>query len=971
MTKRTVLGLLAAIFAASASLFAVVSSNARAATPASGTMTPNSSPATWQGFGAVAAAPQGEASCTEGSNCDTFTLTLAPGDYTGRRIRFKITWSNQFNDYDLYIHAGTVAGPILASSTAGIPETSEEATVDINRVVTAGVNDTFAVRTVYFQIVTSDPYHGSAALETIPSTPPRVASYVPGSKIGLSFSRSRTTYAHGAQRDLEPSARVDFQGNAYAGAIRGLSGGDDLWRFDLNSDPFLRAASASLDINGFIINPAYKGMPDAISPVPQDQAGGDGGGDMDLAVGFKLSTVLGASTVPPLALTSLLAANISSQRSFDRADSYSRNPAGNVSVPIDDRNWMEFYGGNSVYLAYREFTGLIATSKFYVNRSDDAGYSYGPAVLASVGGNTTGNITVDQRDGTVYFCFQGGGLQSHANDLRVAIGKPPLPGLPPTEANYHTVTAASGQSATIAALFPVCKAAPDGTLYVAYSDGGTAIFLAHSLDHGDTWSQPVRVSNLASPSTSIFPWLTTGKKPGSVALAWYGVAASDSDDGQGQNNNAANWKVFFAQSVNATDFNPTFYQTVASDHYIHGSNVSLGGFGGTANRNLGDFFQLEVDPRGLAFIAYDDDHNDYSGDTFVTHQVGGLSLTTGAQTTISGTDRVPAPNPALPQVLDERHDARVSAAVLPQVPDEDTPVDILSVAYGCDPAAPGLITAIMRLSGLIAVPPQAIWRMSFASNPTRPFVSDHADQWFVQASTDPTATPSFSYGKAQRNSDGSLSYATLGTADFGAIDTVNRQIVLKVAVAKLNAAQIRGVIGAGTTFIGLRGSASIASTSVAGLVGVGLSDVTRGGTSYTYNPATCASTPTSGGGGGGQGDDGEGEDGDGSDRDSFRFHDDSRHPETSDVQFSSPSWNFTMQSVGGARSVTYSNGTCVNLTGNALVNTAPGYTYAFTACDLLAVGQIGNFTMAVSGPGGFVYQKAAAITSGFLSIHPQ
>ena len=55
----------------------------------------------------------------------------------------------------------------------------------------------------------------------------------------------------------------------------------------------------------------------------------------------------------------------------------------------------------TVYLAYREFTGLSATSKYYLNRSDDGGLTYGPAVVAAVGGNTTGNIDVDQRDGTL------------------------------------------------------------------------------------------------------------------------------------------------------------------------------------------------------------------------------------------------------------------------------------------------------------------------------------------------------------------------------------------------------------------------------------------------------------------------------------------------------------------------------------------------------------------------------------------
>lgn len=57
------------------------------------------------------------------------------------------------------------------------------------------------------------------------------------------------------------------------------------------------------------------------------------------------------------------------------------------------------------------------------------------------------------------------------------------------------------------------------------------------------------------------------------------------------NNDNANWCVFFAQSFNAKDLSPTFRQVIASDHVIHGSNISTGGLLGAANRNLLDYFQ--------------------------------------------------------------------------------------------------------------------------------------------------------------------------------------------------------------------------------------------------------------------------------------------------------------------------------------------------------------------------------------------
>ena len=209
---------------------------------------------------------------------------------------------------------------------------------------------------------------------------------------------------------------MDYKGNAYAGGIRGLTGGNDIWRFDLNPasatyDPWLTGAAITFDLQGHAQNPSYKGQADAIDPKDDSDLGGDGGGDLDLAVGFKPPSGAAPGADPTLAASSLVAANVSSQRSTDRAENYDRNPAGNTTVPVDDRQWQEFLGGDVVYLGYRDFTGLQSSSKYYINRSDDGGLTYGPAIVAAVGGNTTGNIDVDQRDGTVYFCHQGDGTE--------------------------------------------------------------------------------------------------------------------------------------------------------------------------------------------------------------------------------------------------------------------------------------------------------------------------------------------------------------------------------------------------------------------------------------------------------------------------------------------------------------------------------------------------------------------------------
>jgi hypothetical protein len=110
----------------------------------------------------------------------------------------------------------------------------------------------------------------------------------------------------------------------------------------------------------------------------------------------------------------------------------------------------------------------------------------------------------------------------------------------------------------------------------------------------------------------------------------------------------------------------------------------------------------------------------------------------------------------------------------------------------------------------------------------------------------------------------------------------------------------------------------------------------------------------------------QGEDGKG---DSFQSSDSPSHPESSSLSYEDRSQGMKMQSVNGARSATYS-GTCVSYAGDAVLNGNPGYLFTFEACDLSALGTgIGTFSMTVTGPG-YLYQKSAALTSGYVSIHP-
>src|SRR4029077_6935107 len=71
------------------------------------------------------------------------------------------------------------------------------------------------------------------------------------------------------------------------------------------------------------------------------------------------------------------------------------------------------------------------------------------------------------------------------------------------------------------------------------------------------------------------------------------------------------------------------------------------------NRNLADYFQVAFDPPGAAVIGYCDDHNDWSGHTFVTLQSSGPGATGGnIPTPVEGSALPPPPNEPLPRAID-------------------------------------------------------------------------------------------------------------------------------------------------------------------------------------------------------------------------------------------------------------------------------------------------------------------------------
>jgi hypothetical protein len=155
-----------------------------------------------------------------------------------------------------------------------------------------------------------------------------------------------------------------------------------------------------------------------------------------------------------------------------------------------------------------------------------------------------------------------------------------------------------------------------------------------------TWAAPINLTKEANDS-AVFPWLVAGD-PGQVDIVYYkannginsNVAFVDANGNAceqgdpGCNPNPAVWNVFFGQSQNALNTGPNFKSVQVSAQPNHIGVLCTGGLGCDQDRDLLDFFTVDVDHLGAAVIAYSDDHQSRNSDTRDknTRQVAGNSV---------------------------------------------------------------------------------------------------------------------------------------------------------------------------------------------------------------------------------------------------------------------------------------------------------------------------------------------------------
>src|SRR5207248_11608591 len=131
------------------------------------------------------------------------------------------------------------------------------------------------------------------------------------------------------------------------------------------------------------------------------------------------------------------------------------------------------------------------------------------------------------------------------------------------------------------------------------------------------WTRPVQVSDGSTgtgDAVNVFPWIKAGGA-GRADAVWYGSDKNVDPSG----NSGQKWNVFMSQVVFPTSSSggitgaaPSKTLVKVTPHPMHYDSICLAGTGCIAsqgNRNLADFFEINIDRTGAAEIVYDDTSN--------------------------------------------------------------------------------------------------------------------------------------------------------------------------------------------------------------------------------------------------------------------------------------------------------------------------------------------------------------------------
>jgi hypothetical protein len=188
-------------------------------------------------------------------------------------------------------------------------------------------------------------------------------------------------------------------------------------------------------------------------------------------------------------------------------------------------------------------------------------------------------------------------------------------------------------------LFPEMTVDKAGNLYYTWSQtqgpaedssgftGEQDVYYTYSTDRGTTWVPPIPLTQEAN-DTAVMPWMVAGDA-GRVDLVYYKANSGlNSNIGFDDNGNPMVWNVYFGQSLNALNTGSNFKSVQISDHPNHLGGICTAGLSCSGDRDLLDFFTVDIDHLGAANVVWADDNTSRGSDTRnkFSRQLSGVSV---------------------------------------------------------------------------------------------------------------------------------------------------------------------------------------------------------------------------------------------------------------------------------------------------------------------------------------------------------
>ncbi len=627
-------------------------------TPATGTVNASGSQtASWDGTTISPGGNQNtDTTCMDNSpvfGCETFTLTVigTQADWAGKKVQVLLTWTNLANEYDIHIHKGSNAGPLITSAFEGPGLTSQVAYIDPSNLPTTGVNPTtvFTVHVAYDTTPASatDPYHGSATPVSTTATSIQAAPQDTGPKVGFENFEAPGVLVP-ASALSSGGVTVEYLGRGAGEPSVGANWVTGVVNFqsDLQTEFITFNDSCNLSL-------AKATWSDHRAPTSQFI-------DSD-PIGFTDHTSGTANRVFAAELTLLGPDTVKISHTDDDGVTWVPDQTGGIASAVDH----ETIGGgpyhapliNPVYphAVYYASQDIAFAS---ISRSDDGGSTYGPSVnMYSVNqcSGLHGHIKVAP-DGTVYVPNRACGNIPLLNGGNTAVVVSTDNGI------TWTIRPVVNGSVTSSAApdDPAVALDAGGKVYCLFALNGTSAAVGISSDQGATWKNIYDVGAGLGLTNVAFP-AAIGGDAGRAAVAFYaskGGAGDSSADGY-----TGVWHLYVAETFDGGD---TWTTTDATPTLPMQRMGLLRGGGGPMDRNLLDFFDMTVDKDGRVLVGYVNgcSGGDCSqapvnpdGSTTVTGNTYSATATIARQSSgrrLSGAQPNPVSVPGIPFVTERR-----------------------------------------------------------------------------------------------------------------------------------------------------------------------------------------------------------------------------------------------------------------------------------------------------------------------------